>query len=520
MERRIVAQLLACMDGLPCARHEGGAQQPPQPPPPPPPAAGGDAEVTPSPSPRRNTHVSIIGATNRPDALDSALRRAGRFDREVTLSVPDEAGRARILAVQAAGLRLEGHVGGFDFGAIAKLTPGFVGADLLALTQEAAALAVARCFDALDAAASASAASASSAIAVAPAEGGARPPAAAPAAALPSRPIPPASLASLCIRFSDYADAVKTVQPSATREGFASAPSASWADVGALCDVRDALSMAISLPIAHPTRFAALGLTSAAGVLLYGPPGCGKTLVARATASDARANFISIKGPELLSKYVGESERAVRTVFARAAAAAPCVLFFDELDALAPRRGADGGSAAAERVVNALLTEMDGLDPRKGVYVVAATNRPDMVDPAMLRPGRLDVLLYVPLPNEIGRSAILRALTRAGKPPLAPDVDIDAVAAAATRFSGADLSSLLREAAWAALREAYGGGEGGGGEGGGGCAPEGGEQSLRVHARHFVTALTKVAPSVSEEDGRRYERLRDKLAGPPTTNAE
>jgi ribosome biogenesis ATPase len=250
------------------------------------------------------------------------------------------------------------------------------------------------------------------------------------------------------------------------------------------------------------------------GVLLYGPPGCGKTLLAKATANDARANFISIKGPELLNKYVGESERAVRTVFARARAAAPCVLFFDEVDALAPRRGAAGdGSAAAERVVNQLLTEMDGLDPRKGVYVVAATNRPDMIDPAMLRPGRLDKLLFVPLPPADGRASILRALTR--KTPLAPGVDLAAVALRCDGFSGADLSSLVREASWAALRAIYAA-EGAGAGADAATVPEPGlgtiaPAALQVTAAHFEEAVQRVQPSVTEADRARYDRLRNRL---------
>jgi ribosome biogenesis ATPase len=465
MERRIVAQLLVCLDDL-SSSHAG--------------------------------HVAVLGATNRVDALDSALRRAGRFDREITLGVPDEAARARILEVQARKVRLEGA---FDFKRIARLTPGYVGADLAALTKEAAALAVARIFSVL----------------AAPA--GAPPVADAvldPAALASSRDalfergaLSAEEMSGLAITMSDYEEALPRVQPSAQREGFATVPDVTWDDVGSLADVREELAFAITLPIAHPTRFAALGLGGGMGVLLYGPPGCGKTLLAKATANDARANFISIKGPELLNKYVGESERAVRTVFARARAASPCVLFFDELDSLAPRRGAAGdGSAAAERVVNQLLTEMDGLDPRKGVYVVAATNRPDMIDPAMLRPGRLDKLLFVPLPPADGRASILRALTR--KTPLAPGVDLAAVAQRCDGFSGADLSSLVREASWAALRAIYRT-EGVASTADAAGQPEPGLETihadaLRVTVAHFDDALQRVTPSVTEEDRRRYDR--------------
>lgn len=476
MERRIVAQLLACLDSLTPARKQ---------------LAGGDKlEGSSGAAPHATPHVAVLGATNRADALDSALRRAGRFDREIVLGVPDEAARCQILSTQSRGVRLAGD---FDFERIARLTPGYVGADLRALTKEAAAIAVARIFE--------------SHLQVGPVMS---------ALSMRSEPLTNEQMHDLAITMHDYEAALPRVQPSAVREGFATVPTVSWDDVGALDDVREELAFAITLPIAHPSAFAALGLGAATGVLLYGPPGCGKTLLARATASDARANFISVKGPELLNKFVGESERAVRTVFARAAAAAPCVLFFDELDSLTPRRGGDAASPAAERVVNQMLTEMDGLDPRTGVFVVGATNRPDMIDPAMLRPGRLDKLLFVPLPAAPGRAAILRALTR--KTPLDDDVQVDALAEATDGFSGADLSSLVREASWAALRARYHAQ----GLTGGVAAAETAEQAmggihaakaLRVKHAHFVDALARVHPSVSVEDRRRYDRLRNRLQG-------
>ena len=495
MERRIVAQLLACMDNLsPHVAAAGAGSEA---------AAAGGAASAPA---RRCAHVAVLGATNRADALDSALRRAGRFDREIMLGVPDEAARARILATQARRVRLAGD---FDFQRIARLTPGYVGADLLALTKEAAAIAVARIFEAH--------------IAV----DGDQPvtnDGTALMSTMRAEPLTGEQLSGLAITMVDYEAALPRVQPSAVREGFATVPNVSWADVGALDDVREELAFAITLPIAHPARFAALGLTRATGVLLYGPPGCGKTLLARATAADARANFISVKGPELLNKFVGESERAVRTVFARAAAAAPCVLFFDELDSLTPRRGGDAASPAAERVVNQMLTEMDGLDPRTGVFVVGATNRPDMIDPAMLRPGRLDKLLFVPLPPADGRAAILRALTR--KTPVADDINVAHIASACDGFSGADLSSLVREASWVALRAQYQAE----GLGGGVAAAETPEQvqaaqALRVSQAHFMEALQRVNPSVSAEDRRRYDKLRNRLQGvraalPPPSAAD
>ena len=286
-------------------------------------------------------------------------------------------------------------------------------------------------------------------------------------------------LEPLNVMMVDVEDALPKVQPSATREGFATVPDVTWADVGALHSVRDELQLSILQPIQQPERFEVLGLTMPVGVLLHGPPGCGKTLLAKAIANESGANFISVKGPELLSQYVGESERAVRRVFARAAASAPCVIFFDEMDALAPRRGeGHESSAVSQRVVNQLLTEMDGLNSRRSVYVIAATNRPDIIDPALLRPGRLDKTLFVPLPSSDERGAILTALTK--RTPLGADVDLNAIASSpgCDGFSGADLGSLVREASVAALRA---------------------DESI-VSTRHFEVAITKVSPSVDPSD--------------------
>ena len=481
----------------------------------------------------------MIGATNRPDAIDTALRRAGRFDREIMLGIPDEAARGRILAVQARRLRMSGNL---DLAEIARKTPGYVGADLSALAKEAAALAVSRIFDAL-------------------AGGDVLPvsehiePRATPSedvegdtrgddrderssgeeeektsgALIGGRladraPLRAGELAGLAITAEDFSRALTRVQPSAQREGFTTTPEVTWEDVGSLTEVREELAFSVVEPIAHPKRFHAMGLAASTGVLLYGPPGCGKTLVAKATANEASANFISIKGPELLNKYVGESERAVRVLFARARAASPCVLFFDELDSLAPRRGGEGNQAS-ERVVNQLLTEMDGLESRSATFVVAATNRPDMIDPAMLRPGRLDKLLYVPLPPPDGRAAILATLTR--KTPLAPEVDVAAIAASARcgGFSGADLASLVREACVAALKgnmaafaradaEAALASEAASKDGGPlGKAREAPAppRAPLVTSAHFEAAFARVQPSVSSADQRRYDELRRKL---------
>lgn len=271
-----------------------------------------------------------------------------------------------------------------------------------------------------------------------------------------------------------------------------------WADIGALDEIRNELELAIVQPIKQPEVFAALGITNPAGVLLYGPPGCGKTLLAKAIANDANANFISVKGPELLNKYVGESERAVRAVFERARSSSPCIVFFDELDALCPRRGSDSSSShSSERVVNQLLTEMDGLNDRRDVYVIAATNRPDIIDPAMLRPGRLDKLLFVPLPDAAERCSILHTIT--GKQPRAADVDFSAIAAdpRCQRFSGADLAALAREASLECLKE---------------FLPRSTPGArLLVQMQHFSGALDKIQPSVSEKDERRYRFLRKKF---------
>eukprot|EP00963_Diacronema_lutheri_P013364 scaffold2636_cov340-Pavlova_lutheri.AAC.26 len=515
MERRIVAQLLTCMDDLANDGHkeddksvdvgEEVAKEIE--------GEDGDPDRATKKATKRPRHVVVIGATNRPDSLDPALRRAGRFDRELALGIPNELARTSILKVLSSRLRLEGD---FDFHALAKRTPGYVGADLAALTKEAAALAVKRVFDSLSQAPNSkeegeermqldgpgSPAEIADANGSTPAlhhiakntvstrlfqEGKTVRP-----------PLGPSELEGLAITMLDFEAALKRVQPSLQREGFATVPDVTWADVGALSEVREELRFSVTEPIQYPEKYEAMGLRAACGVLLYGPPGCGKTLVAKAAANESGANFISIKGPELLNKYVGESERAVRQLFARARAASPCVLFFDEMDAMAPRRGGDSTNASAERIVNQLLTDMDGLDPRTGVYVIAATNRPDIIDPALLRPGRLDRLLYVPLPNPVGRQSILQTATL--KLPLEDGVlDYMMQVMASSRcsgYSGADVVAFVREAAVAALKEACGFP--------GGVAP-------KVGQRHIESALAHVQPSVSRSDARRYEELRLQL---------
>lgn len=481
MERRIVAQLLTCMD-----------------------------ELSTSDKP-----VVIIGATNRPDSLDPALRRAGRFDHEIEMGVPTVEGREEILKVLCTPLSLSPEV---DIKQLAKATPGYVGADLTALTTEAGVVAVKRIFEDIPAATATTADDAMQNMALEDGLFASLPQSilSTPIARfLTSHPGPLSAdrLGDMLLTVADFESALKVVQPSAKREGFATVPDVTWADVGALGNVRDELHMALVQPIRHPELFDAVGINAPSGVLLWGPPGCGKTLLAKAVANESRANFISVKGPELLNKYVGESERAVRQVFARARASAPCVIFFDELDALVPRRD-DSMSESSARVVNTLLTELDGLDSRKAVYVIGATNRPDMIDPAMVRPGRLDKLLYVDLPSASERLEILRTHTK--RTPIA-DVDLDGIGTIATSdacdgFSGADMAALVREAASLALRgalEAIGAFES---DTNRTAVPQ---QQVYVSLANFATAAQKTRASVSREQRQKYERMRDKYAGVP-----
>ncbi|XP_016411345.1 nuclear valosin-containing protein-like [Sinocyclocheilus rhinocerous] len=455
MERRIVAQLLTCMDDL------NSLSEPAQ--------------------------VLVIGATNRPDSLDPALRRAGRFDREICLGIPDEAARLKILKTLCRKITLPED---FDYRQLARLTPGYVGADLMALCREAAMSAVNR-------------------ILLQPSSEDLTPPKADLEQLLSllkrNEALSEEQLSGLCVLMSDFRTSLARVQPSAKREGFATVPDVTWEDVGALQDIREELNMAIMAPINNPEHFRALGLNTPAGVLLAGPPGCGKTLLAKAVANESGLNFISVKGPELLNMYVGESERAVRQVFQRGRNSAPCVIFFDEIDALCPRRS-EHESGSSARVVNQLLTEMDGMGNRQQVFMMAATNRPDIIDPAVLRPGRLDKTLYVGLPPPADRHAILVTITKNGtKPLLDSDVNLEEIAhdARCESFTGADLSALVREACVNALRvhlssrpaqthtEAV--------------------KDIQVSRIHFEDAFKKVRPSVSKKDQIMYEKLKETL---------
>jgi ribosome biogenesis ATPase len=438
MLHRILAQLLTCLDSI-------------------------SLDLT------ENRPIVVIGATNRPEALDPALRRAGRFDREIELGAPDEEAREKILCSVTRRMRLSRD---FIFKNIARRTAGYVGADLAALATEAAAAAIRRIGHEI------------------PADS---------LAATNVAELDTTQLDMLFVSMDDFAVALGRVQPSALREGFSTVPDVSWDDVGALDDLRKELENAVIEPLREPEKYARFGIGISAGVLLYGPPGCGKTLLAKAVANESGANFICVKGPELLDKYVGESERAVRRLFQRARASAPCVIFFDELDALAPRRAYGGysvstgsendaiGSNASERLVNQLLTELDGIHPRKQVFVIGATNRPDLIDAAMLRPGRFDKLLYVPLPDEVGRRSILEAATR--KVPLDPLANLDCVAAATQGFSGADLTALVREAAVWALRS----------------------NAPTITEENFQAALRNVLPSVSPRDAALYSSMQQNL---------
>jgi transitional endoplasmic reticulum ATPase len=391
VERRVVAQLLALMDGL---------------------------------SGRGN--VIVIGATNRPGALDPALRRPGRFDREIEIGVPDKQGRYEVLQIHTRGMPLHGSEvpekektgDDVDLKKLAEMTHGYTGADLAALGRETAMKALRRYLPQIN---------------------------------LEEERIPPAVLEKMEVKMDDFVNAYKEVTPTAMREVYIEVSTVHWDDAGGLEDVKEHLKEAVEWPMKSPEIFTRLGIKPPKGILLYGPPGCGKTLLARAVATESEANFISIKGPEVFSKWVGESEKAIREVFRKARMAAPAVIFLDEMDSLAPRRGLGfSDSGVSERVISQLLTEMDGILTLEDIVVIAATNRPDMVDAAVLRPGRFDRLIYVPEPDEKSRIEIFKIYTKTM--PLNKDVDLNQLAAVTKYYSGADIESLCREAAMHALR--------------------------------------------------------------------
>lgn len=382
VEKRIVSQLLTLMDGL-----------------------------------KGRSQTVVIGATNRPNSMDPALRRFGRFDREIDIGVPDENGRLEIFRIHTRNMKLDEDV---DPEAIAKETHGFVGADMAALCTEAAMQCIREKMDLID---------------------------------IEEETIDAELLASMAVTQEHFKFALGHSNPSSLRETVVEVPNITWNDIGGLVDVKNELRELVQYPIEHPEKFEKFGMSPSRGVLFYGPPGCGKTLLAKAVANECQANFISIKGPELLTMWFGESESNVRDCFAKARAAAPCVLFFDELDSIAQQRGGsqgDGGGAG-DRVMNQLLTEMDGVGAKKNVFIIGATNRPDIIDPALMRPGRLDQLIYIPMPDYESRLSILRAVLR--KSPINKDVDLQYLAAQTEKFTGADLTEICQRAAKLAIRE-------------------------------------------------------------------
>src|ERR1044071_7730168 len=382
VEKRVVSQLLSLMDGL-----------------------------------ESRGKVVVIGATNRPDALDPALRRPGRFDREIEIGIPDQSGRSEILEIHTRGMPLTQNV---DMNSIAKITHGFVGADLESVCREAAMRSLRTILPEIN---------------------------------LEESKIPIETLNKIKITWQDFESALKDVQPSALREVYVQRPNVEWTDVGGLEEVKEELKEAIEWPLKHGDLFAEADIVPPKGLVLFGPPGTGKTMIAKAVATNSEANFISIKGPELLSKWVGESEKGIREVFRKARQASPCVVFFDELDSITPRRSSGGGgdSHVAERIVSQLLTEMDGLEDLKGVVVIGATNRPDIIDEALLRPGRFDRLLEIPLPDNDAIKEILKI--HLAKKPVDKGVYLDKLVELTKGYSGADIAALVNAAAMSAIKE-------------------------------------------------------------------
>ena len=419
-EKRLVAQLLTLMDGL-----------------------------------EARTNVVVIAATNRPDAIDEALRRPGRFDREIVIGVPDENGRREIIGIHTRGMPLGDKV---DLRELARTTHGFVGADIAALAREAAIDAVRRIMPRLD---------------------------------LDERTIPPEVLDDLYVSREDFISALKRVQPSAMREVMVQVPNVEWGDIGGVSEAVDKLKEGIELPMKNPEAFHRLGIRPAKGFLLYGPPGTGKTLLAKAVAKEAEANFISMKSSDLLSKWYGESEQQIARMFRRARAVAPCIIFIDEIDSLVPARGSGGNEPQVTgRVVNTILSEMDGLEELQSVVVIGATNRPMLVDPALLRPGRFDELVYVGTPDKEGREHILKIHTR--DMPMAKDVDLAMVASKTNRFTGADLEDVVRRAGLNALRRV-------------------GNDVTEVSGIDFEEALGDSRATVSQKMEAEYEKMQGEL---------
>ncbi|KAF1838040.1 AAA-domain-containing protein [Decorospora gaudefroyi] len=452
MEKRIVAQLLISMDSLAMANDD-------------------------------SKPVIVLAATNRPDSLDPALRRGGRFDTEINMGVPNEPMREMILRALTREPLLSQDV---DFVALAKKTAGFVGADLKDLVSKAGTWSMTQYREALKKQAAVAETSMDIDDDTAKPLGVTQQIDRLIRRARDTNMSEPEGFESTEIKMEAFEAVLPTIVPSSKREGFATVPDTTWDDVGALGGVRRALETAICDPIKNPAKFAKYGISAPTGVLLWGPPGCGKTLLAKAVAAESKANFISVKGPELLNKYVGESERALRQVFSRARSSVPCVIFFDEFDALVPRRSTELHEASA-RVVNTLLTELDGLSMRKGIYLIAATNRPEMIDEAMLRPGRLENLLYVELPSPEERVDILRALIRQREAFTSELAEIG-LRDVCNSFSGADLESMLSKAGEHAMRR----------------------DAEMVEESDLIEAAKTVRPSVG--DIKKYEKLKERFA--------
>ena len=419
VERRVVAQILALMDGL-----------------------------------KERGKVIVIGATNRPDALDQALRRPGRFDREIELRVPDRDGRNEILQIHTRGMPLEDDV---DIDELADITHGFVGADLAALSRESAMNALRRILPELD---------------------------------LEEQTIPQEVLEKLFVANNDFMEALKSISPSALREVFIEVPDIRWKDIGGLEELKETLREAVEWPLTNSEDFKRIGIQPSKGILLFGSPGTGKTMLSKAVATESKANFISVKGSEILSKWFGESERKIAEIFKKAKQASPCIIFFDEIDAIAPMRGSSAGEPrVVERMVNTLLSEMDGLEELRGVVVIGATNRPDLIDAALLRPGRFDEVVLVPPPDEKARLDILKVHTK--NMALDSDVNLVNLSKKTEGYSGADIEALCRKAGVIALHEDI--------------------KIEKVSKRHFEAALNKINPSTTPRTKEYYEEVARRL---------
>ncbi|MFX1452022.1 MAG: CDC48 family AAA ATPase [Promethearchaeota archaeon] len=429
VERRVVAQLLALMDGL-----------------------------------KGRGNVIVIGATNRPNALDPALRRPGRFDREIELPMPDRKGRKDILMIHTRAMPLDDDV---ELEEIADASHGFVGADIAALAREAAMHTLRRILPEIN---------------------------------LEESIIPQEILDNLKVTREDFEAARKIVEPSTLREVIIEVPNVHWEDIGGLHEVKMAAMEAVEWPLKYPDIFRNAGIRPPRGILFFGPPGCGKTLLAKAVATESEANFISIRGPEVFSKWVGESEKAIREVFRKARTAAPAIVYFDELDAVAPKRGTYTGSQVYESVLNQILAEMDGLEELKNVAVVASTNRPELIDRALLRPGRFDKLILVPAPDAEARLEILKIHTK--EMMLAKDVDLEILKKNTENYSGADLENLVREAGMMAIRD---------------CEDKT-VDCIEVTMEHFNKAMIEISPSISEEQINQYKKILEDIKKRKTTD--